>query len=86
MLTGKIRNDIDKLWEKIWTGGITNPLTVIEQISCLMFAHIFDMQAKSPAVTDEVCLMYGHQTGIVGLMEKMIPTGAENQRNLICGQ
>ncbi len=30
MLTGAIRNDIDMLWEKFWTGGITSPLTVIE--------------------------------------------------------
>ncbi len=30
MLTGKIRSDIGQLWEKFWTGGITNPLTVIE--------------------------------------------------------
>ncbi|MEH6671355.1 type I restriction-modification system subunit M [Halopseudomonas sp.] len=44
MLTGKIRNDIDKLWEKFWTGGITNPLTVIEQISYLMFSRMLDMQ------------------------------------------
>lgn len=44
MLTGKIRSDIDKLWEKFWTGGITNPLTVIEQISYLMFARMLDMQ------------------------------------------
>ena len=46
MLTGKIRNDIDKLWEKFWTGGITNPLTVIEQISYLMFARMLDMQEE----------------------------------------
>ena len=46
MLTGAIRNDIDKLWEKFWTGGITNPLTVIEQISYLMFARMLDMQEE----------------------------------------
>lgn len=44
MLTGSTRNDIDKLWEKFWTGGIANPLTVIEQISYLMFARLLDMQ------------------------------------------
>ncbi len=44
MLTGQLRNNIDKLWEKFWTGGITNPLTVIEQISYLMFARMLDMQ------------------------------------------
>ncbi|KZN29050.1 hypothetical protein N480_09790 [Pseudoalteromonas luteoviolacea S2607] len=42
MLTGKIRNEIDQLWEKFWTGGVTNPLTVIEQISYLMFARMLD--------------------------------------------
>ncbi|MGL6162423.1 type I restriction-modification system subunit M [Microbulbifer sp.] len=46
MLTGQIRNDIDKLWEKFWTGGIANPLTVIEQISYLMFARMLDMQEE----------------------------------------
>lgn len=43
MITGKLRNDIDKLWEEFWTGGITNPLTVIEQISFLMFARMLDI-------------------------------------------
>lgn len=46
MLTGPIRSNIDKLWEKFWTGGITNPLTVIEQISYLMFARMLDMQEE----------------------------------------
>lgn len=44
MLTGSIRNDIDKLWGKFWTGGITNPLTVIEKISYLLFARMLDIQ------------------------------------------
>jgi type I restriction enzyme M protein len=43
MITGKLKNDIDKLWEEFWTGGITNPLTVIEQISFLMFARLLDV-------------------------------------------
>jgi len=43
MITGKLKSDIDKLWEEFWTGGITNPLTVIEQISFLMFARLLDV-------------------------------------------
>ncbi|WP_438002343.1 class I SAM-dependent DNA methyltransferase [Sorangium sp. So ce185] len=43
MITGKLKNDIDKLWGEFWTGGITNPLTVIEQISFLMFARLLDV-------------------------------------------
>jgi type I restriction enzyme M protein len=43
MITGKLKSQIDQLWEKFWTGGIANPLTVIEQISYLMFARMLDI-------------------------------------------
>jgi type I restriction enzyme M protein len=43
MINGKLRSLVDKLWEEFWTGGITNPLTVIEQISFLMFARLLDV-------------------------------------------
>lgn len=46
MLTTQLKNVINSLWEKFWTGGITNPLTVIEQISYLMFARLLDMQEE----------------------------------------
>lgn len=42
MLTGETRNTIDKLWESFWTGGITNPLSVIEQITYLLFLRKLD--------------------------------------------
>src|SRR5205085_4918118 len=42
-LTTQQKNDIDKLWTEFWTGGITNPLTVIEQISFLMFSRLLDI-------------------------------------------
>ena len=42
MITGELRSKVDKLWEEFWTGGITNPLTVIEQISFLMFSRNLD--------------------------------------------
>ncbi len=42
-LTTQQKSAIDKLWEEFWTGGITNPLTVIEQISFLMFARLLDV-------------------------------------------
>lgn len=43
MITGELKSKIDKLWTEFWTGGITNPLTVIEQISFLMFARLLDI-------------------------------------------
>jgi len=44
MITGELRNQVDKLWTEFWTGGITNPLMVIEQISFLMFARLLDIR------------------------------------------
>ncbi len=44
MITGELRNQVDKLWTEFWTGGITNPLMVIEQISFLIFARLLDIR------------------------------------------
>ena len=43
MITGKLKGDINKLWEEFWTGGIANPLTVIEQITFLMYVRLLDL-------------------------------------------
>ncbi len=42
MLTGEVRNKVDRIWTDIWAGGITNPLTVIEQLTYLMFIRSLD--------------------------------------------
>jgi type I restriction enzyme M protein len=46
MITGELRNRIESLWTDFWTGGITNPLTVIEQITFLMYSRLLDMQER----------------------------------------
>ena len=43
MITGDLKRRIDALWTEFWQGGITNPLTVIEQITFLMFARLLDI-------------------------------------------
>ncbi len=42
MITGELKNRINALWEIFWTGGITNPLDVVEQMTYLMFIHDLD--------------------------------------------
>ncbi|MCM3799411.1 type I restriction-modification system subunit M [Caldibacillus thermoamylovorans] len=42
MITGELKNKVDKIWETFWTGGITNPLTVIEQFTYLLFIKGLD--------------------------------------------
>ena len=42
MLTGALKNRVDSIWEMFWTGGITNPLDVVEQMTYLMFIHDLD--------------------------------------------
>ena len=47
MTRQELKSRIDKLWEAFWTGGITNPLSVIEQITFLMFARMLDMREST---------------------------------------
>lgn len=42
MITGELRNKVDTIWETLWTGGITSPITVLEQITYLMFMKLLD--------------------------------------------
>src|SRR5438552_1274196 len=42
MITGEIKNQIDRTWDAFWSGGISNPLKVIEQITYLLFLRRLD--------------------------------------------
>ena len=42
MITGELKNKIDKIWDTIWTGGLSNPITVLEQITYLIFMKLLD--------------------------------------------
>ena len=42
MITGELKNKVDSIWDTIWTGGITSPITVLEQITYLIFMKLLD--------------------------------------------
>src|SRR3954470_1226006 len=42
MLTGELRDQINRIWDAFWSGGISNPLEVIEQITYLLFLRRLD--------------------------------------------
>lgn len=42
MITGEMKSKVDAIWDTIWTGGITSPITVLEQITYLMFMKLLD--------------------------------------------
>jgi len=37
MLTGKLKNQVDEIWEVFWSRGVTNPISVIAQFTYLLF-------------------------------------------------
>ena len=50
MITGELRSKVDKIWETFWTGGLTNPLEVIEQFTYLLFIKgLDDVETKNEA-------------------------------------
>ena len=70
MVTGIIKNKVDKIWTDIWAGGITNPLTVIEQLTYLMFIRSLD---EKELETEEL-----ENSGVTGL-PKIFPSSAVGQ-------
>ena len=64
MITGAIKNKVDKIWTDIWAGGITNPLTVIEQLTYMMFIRSLD---EKELETEEFENMSGEK------MDKIFP-------------
>jgi len=54
MITGELRNKVDRIWESFWTGGITNPLTVIEQFTYLLYIKGLDDREKRREMDSEL--------------------------------
>ncbi|TQK29793.1 class I SAM-dependent DNA methyltransferase [Arthrobacter sp. SLBN-53] len=42
MITGELKSKVDRVWDAFWSGGISNPLEVIEQITYLLFVRRLD--------------------------------------------
>jgi len=61
MITGEIKNKVDRIWEVFWTGGITNPLSVIEQITYLLFIRGLDL-ADSIREKESIVLGIKHKS------------------------
>ena len=47
MITGEIKNRIDAIWDTFWVGGITNSITVLEQMTYLFFMKMLDDAQKT---------------------------------------
>lgn len=47
MITGPLRNQVDRIWDAFWSGGISNPMTVIEQFTYLLFLKQLDERQAS---------------------------------------
>lgn len=42
MITGHIKNQIDQIWDTFWTGGISNSIDILEQMTYLFFMKLLD--------------------------------------------
>lgn len=65
MLVGEERNKVDQVWNTFWTGGLTNPLLVIEQFTYLLFIkQLDDMETENEA--NAALLGYSYENRIFG--------------------
>ena len=42
MIAGELKSRVDRIWDTMWSGGISNPLSVIEQLTYLLFIKRLD--------------------------------------------
>ena len=62
MIVGDLRNKIDAIWNTVWTGGITSPVTVVEQITYLMFIKLLDdTQLRDESKANSLGLKLDHK-------------------------
>ncbi|OUC15040.1 MAG: DNA methyltransferase [Alkalinema sp. CACIAM 70d] len=61
MITGELKSKIDKLWTTFWNNGISNPLSIIEQISYLLFLkRLDDLELAKERKADLLCRSIEH--------------------------
>lgn len=67
MITGQIKNQIDQIWDTFWTGGITNSITLLEQMTYLFFMKMLDdTQINKEAIANSIGLQVNDPTFAYG--------------------
>lgn len=77
MITGQLKSKLDKLWLDFHSGGITNPLTVVEQISFLMFARLLELVDIR---NEKKAAVLGRRTGEEMLYKRIFPESQQHLR------
>ena len=91
MIIGEIRNQIDKIWNAFWAGGISNPMEVVEQMTYLLFIKRLDelhtarekkanrlkRPIENPIFNDNQQYLRWSQFKSLGSPEKMFDTVAD---------
>ena len=60
MITGEIKNKVDRMWEYFWTGGLTNPVDVIEQLTYLIFMKRLDQEEQRKEKEKKLASIFGN--------------------------
>ncbi|KAA1430369.1 type I restriction-modification system subunit M N-terminal domain-containing protein, partial [Mycolicibacter arupensis] len=62
MITGELKSKIDRVWDAFWSGGISNPLEVIEQITYLLFIRRLD---EITTLAEKKARVTGNAEGVI---------------------
>lgn len=75
MLTGEVRNQVDQIWNAFWSGGVSNPLSVIEQITYLLFIkRLDDLQTLEESKAETLGIPIERRIFPKGKDERGVPT------------
>ena len=60
MITGEIKSKVDRMWTYFWTGGLTNPVDVIEQLTYLIFMKRLDQEEQRKEKEKQLASIFGN--------------------------
>lgn len=76
MITGEIKTRIDQIWDTFWTGGITNSITILEQMTYLFFMKMLDDAQRTKEANASVFgATVQDPTFKEGMWHNLTPTG-----------
>ena len=78
MITGAIKSQVDQIWNAFWSGGISNPLEVMEQITYLLFLRRLDdlhtLEENKSAVRSSHCVSLRSVTTVNAFSSRAMAT------------
>ena len=80
MITGELKSQIDQIWNTFWTGGISNTITIVEQLTYLIFIKDLDEtetrnERMAKRLNKDFTPIFGEEEGMQSIYTQAVEYG-----------